>query len=146
MNGDRGNVASAPYARQIGGHRRQWLEDELRRRKAGETIALCERLLRQSDDGETRFFLGEAYRLRAGEGDGTRALAEYALVDGAWNQYAIGLTRKSEVWTLDGLPLDRLVFFVGIADGEALAELAQRKDRQIPKFRASIQAHEVVEF
>ncbi|MEF8729166.1 MAG: M48 family metalloprotease [Accumulibacter sp.] len=79
MNGDRGDVASAPYARQIRGHRRQWLEDELRRRKAGETIALCERLLRQSDDGETRFFLGEAYRLRAGAGDGARALAEYAL-------------------------------------------------------------------
>ncbi|HAY29150.1 MAG TPA: hypothetical protein DIT03_11685, partial [Candidatus Accumulibacter sp.] len=48
-------------------------------------------------------------------------------------------------WTLDGLPLDRLVFYVGIADGEALADLPQRKDRQVPKYRTTMQAHEIVE-
>jgi len=81
MNGDTGDAATAAYARQIHGHRRQWFEDELRRRKTGETIALFERLLRQSDDGETRFFLGEAYRLRAADGDGARALGEYAAAE-----------------------------------------------------------------
>ncbi|MEF8753325.1 MAG: hypothetical protein V5B60_05205 [Accumulibacter sp.] len=88
---------------------------------------------------------GCAGMAKVGPGEVTVRDSLAVTLDGAWNQYAIGLTRKSEVWTLDGLPLDRLVFFVGIADGEALAELAQRKDRQIPKFRASMRAHEVVE-
>jgi len=81
MTGDGGDPASAAYAGQVRGHRRQWLDDELRRRKAGETIALLERLLRQSDDGEMRFFLGEAYRLRAADGDASRALNEYAAAE-----------------------------------------------------------------
>jgi len=78
MSGNEGEAGRAALARQLRGHRRQWLEDELKRRKSGETIALFERLTRNSDDGETHFFLGEAYRLRAAEGDGRRALSEYA--------------------------------------------------------------------
>ncbi len=83
---------------------------------------------------------GCAGMAKVGPGEVTVRDSLAVTLDGAWNQYAIGLTRKSEVWTIDGLPLDRLVFFVGIADGEALAELAQRKDRQIPRFRSSGQA------
>ena len=82
---------------------------------------------------------------KVGPGEVTVRDSLSVTLDAAWNQYALGLTTKSEVWTLDGLPLDRLVFYVGIADGETLAELQRRKDRQIPKFRATMQAHEIVE-
>ena len=82
---------------------------------------------------------------KVGPGEVTVRDSLVVTLDGAWNQYSIGLTRKSEVWTLDGLPLDRLIFHVGITDGEALAELPQRKDRQVPKYRTTMQAHEIVE-
>jgi predicted Zn-dependent protease len=77
MAGTDADPGAAGYGAQIAAHRREWLEDELKRRKSGETIALLQRLLQGSDDGELRYFLGEAYRLRGGEGDAQRALAEY---------------------------------------------------------------------
>jgi predicted Zn-dependent protease len=73
------DAGTAAYLRQVAGHRREWLDDELKRRKSGETIALLRRLLQGSDDGELRYFLGEAYRLRGGEGDAERALTEYRI-------------------------------------------------------------------
>jgi len=58
--------------------RRAWLEDELKRRKFGESLALLGRLTKvDPQDGEAGYFLGEAYRLRAADGDGERALASY---------------------------------------------------------------------
>ncbi len=78
MNGNEGEAGTASLAQQLRAHRRQWLEDELKRRKSGETIALFERMTRNSDDSEMHFFLGEAYRLRAAKGDSDRALSEYS--------------------------------------------------------------------
>lgn len=58
--------------------RQTWLEDELRRRKFGESLALLGRLTKADpEDGQVAYFLGEAYRLRASDGDGERALAAY---------------------------------------------------------------------
>ncbi|WP_257305401.1 M48 family metallopeptidase [Geothrix campi] len=58
--------------------RRAWLEDELKRRKFGESLALLGRLTAADpQDGEAAYFLGETYRLRASQGDAERALAAY---------------------------------------------------------------------
>lgn len=65
-----------------------------------------------------------------------------ASVDGAWNRPSPGAVQKSETWTIEGLPPDRPVFYSGIADGEALGEL---QERQIPKFRAAMRPHAIVE-
>jgi predicted Zn-dependent protease len=60
-----------------------WLEDELKRRKFGESLALLTRLTGDNPhDGEARYFLGEAYRLRAEDGDTARALEAYQLAAG----------------------------------------------------------------
>lgn len=62
----------------IGPWRRAWLEDELKRRKFGESLALLGRLTKvDPQDGEASYFLGEAYRLRAAEGDTDRAQEAY---------------------------------------------------------------------
>jgi predicted Zn-dependent protease len=54
--------------------RGQWLRDELKRRRFGESVALLARLSAADPrDGEARYFLGEAYRLRNAEGDAARA-------------------------------------------------------------------------
>lgn len=88
---------------------------------------------------------GCAAMSKVGPGEVTVRDSLAVSLDGPWNQWSLGATKKSETWTIDGLPLDRLVFYVGIADGEALDERRERKDRQIPKYRAAMQAHEIVE-
>jgi predicted Zn-dependent protease len=77
MPAGEGEAGAAQYAAQMARHRRDWLQDELKRRKSGETITLLQRMIRQSDEAELRYFLGETYRLRGAEGDASLALAEY---------------------------------------------------------------------
>lgn len=56
-------------------HRRAFLQDELRRRRFGETMVLLERLQRAAPrDAEVRFFMGEARRLK---GDYDQAVTDY---------------------------------------------------------------------
>ncbi len=81
MSGGDADSGAASYAAKVAKHRREWLEDELKRRKSGETITLLQRLLEGSEDGELRYFLGEAYRLRGGDGDTARALAQYRIAE-----------------------------------------------------------------
>lgn len=91
------------------------------------------------------FVAGCAAVARVGPGEATVRENLTVTLDSAWNRIERGNSAKAEVWTTDGLTLDRLTFYVGVADGEALAELRQRKDRQIPKFRAAMQPHEIAE-
>jgi hypothetical protein len=50
-----------------------------------------------------------------------------------------------EVWTAEGLPLDQLHFYSGLAPGQPLALAGQRAALQVPTFREGLQPHEVVE-
>jgi predicted Zn-dependent protease len=79
--------AAGALRQAIAPYRGPWLEDELKRRRFGESRALLTRL-RADDpaDGETAFFLGELYRKRNEAGDPERALAtleEAAALPGA---------------------------------------------------------------
>jgi cytochrome c-type biogenesis protein CcmH/NrfG len=73
------DAAPGPLRQAIAPYRQDWLEDELKRRKFGESLALLTRLC-QADpqDGLACYFLGETYRLRNDEGDQERALVAYA--------------------------------------------------------------------
>jgi beta-barrel assembly-enhancing protease len=66
-----GYQGTEAYARMLAPHRAAFLRDELLRGRYGETLALLERM---PQDGEVRFFKGEAHRLR---GDLDQALAAY---------------------------------------------------------------------
>lgn len=71
-------TGEAAYRATLAPHRWGLLEDELKRRKSGETLALFQRMVNEAPkDGELRYFLGEAYRLRAAEGDRQLALDAY---------------------------------------------------------------------
>ncbi len=66
--------------------------------------------------------------------------------DGAWSRMEGGKQEsKHDTWTTDGMPLDQLHFFVGIAPGETLVDLRERQDKQIPRFQKNMQAHDIVE-
>jgi hypothetical protein len=68
-----------------------------------------------------------------------------AKLDSAWNRIDLAGTGKSEVWTTEGLTLDTLTFYVGITEGEPLAQLQQRQEKQQARFRPSMPAHEIVD-
>jgi regulator of sirC expression with transglutaminase-like and TPR domain len=71
-------TGAAAYRAALAPHRRNLLEDELKRRKSGETLALLQRLLQESSgDGELHYFMGETYRIRNADGDTTLALDAY---------------------------------------------------------------------
>lgn len=72
------DARTAAFRQAMAPHRRAWLEDELKRRKFGESLALLTRLVKTNPaDGEACYFLGEGYRLRSAEGDAQRALKAY---------------------------------------------------------------------
>lgn len=62
-------------------------------------------------------------------------------LDAAWNQINFG-NRKSVLWTQDGVPLDALEFWVGVKDGDTLAEVS--KDKRPLVFKPAMAPHELV--
>ena len=73
-----GNTGAQIYRTMLAPHRAMFLQDEVQRRRFGETMVLLERLLRLAPgDGELRFFQGETFRLRSDPGDLESALAAY---------------------------------------------------------------------
>jgi len=66
--------------------------------------------------------------------------------DGAWNKLDFPGSGPGENWTSDGLTLDVLTFYVGLKEGEALAQTPMRDPRKPPAFRASMLPNEIVEF
>lgn len=67
-------------------HQWSFLEDEIKRRRFGETIALLERLIKNTpNDGTLFFFLGETYRVRAAAGDTELALNAYRSAEATIN-------------------------------------------------------------
>jgi hypothetical protein len=75
---------------------------------------------------------------------GPVTIQERLVVDSTgWNRFADKPPASTEFWTIDGIALDRLRFFVGVADGEALAKPLGK--RPLPAFRAEMSAHEIVE-
>ena len=68
-------------------------------------------------------------------------------LDGKWNRApSVFAPTKGELWTAEGVPVDRLVFFVGLAEGDALMKLRGAGDKKLPPFRAGMNPSEIAEF
>lgn len=73
-----GRTGETEYRGALAAHRAEFFADELKRRKFGETRVLLERLMQAvPEDGEARFWLGEAHRLRAQGEDLANAVQAY---------------------------------------------------------------------
>src|SRR5262249_30382389 len=71
-------VAAEAYRAALSPFRNQLLEDELRRRRYGETLVLLARMQKTLPaDGEIEFYRGEVYRMRNGKDDLELALQSY---------------------------------------------------------------------
>lgn len=62
-----------------------------------------------------------------------------------WNRSSSRPSKKGEMWTLDGLQLNELSFFAGIAPGETILKDRRKKDKPLPTFKAQMLAPEIVQ-
>lgn len=68
----------------------------------------------------------------------------------AWNWFELQFPLSvapgaSEVWTQDGITLDALAFFVGIAQGQTLGSAIPGTNKKLPQFRRTMTPGEIVE-
>lgn len=63
---------------------------------------------------------------------------------GAWNRSSSRPTKKSELWTQDGLALNELAFFSGVAPGEPIYRELNKKLEPLPKFDSKMLAPDIV--
>ncbi|MBC7780293.1 MAG: hypothetical protein H7125_09340 [Proteobacteria bacterium] len=68
-----------------------------------------------------------------------------AKLESPWNRYESPHAGRAEIWTIDGLSLDRVDFYAGIAQGETLVEPKAGQDKALPRFRAKMEPQEIVE-
>ena len=61
--------------------------------------------------------------------------------DGRWNRLEPARD-GAELWTADGMTLDRLAFYVGVAEGETLGAASSAN---APRWRAAMSTHDIVE-
>lgn len=66
-------------------------------------------------------------------------------LDVAWNKWQGPQNDGGELWTRDGVTLDTLMFYGPVKAAEPLWTVRQRTEKSIPKFRANMQPHEIVE-
>jgi hypothetical protein len=63
-------------------------------------------------------------------------------VDGAWNHVTSPLLEPAQAWTMEGLPVDQLLIWSGIKDGEPIH--TSRASGKSFNFRATMQPDEIV--
>ena len=62
-----------------------------------------------------------------------------------WNHMGRRLGRNAESWTLDGLTLNDVTFYGGIANDETLFKEGDKKDKPLPRYSATMLAPDIVQ-
>ena len=63
-----------------------------------------------------------------------------------WNRLGGRVGRNAESWTLDGLALNDVTFYGGIADNKTLFRELDKRERPLPRFAATMLIPDVVQF
>ena len=64
---------------------------------------------------------------------------------GSWNRTSVRPTKRSELWTRDGLTLNELYFLSETLPGEPLFKQRDKKDEPLPKFKADMLPTDLVD-
>ena len=62
-----------------------------------------------------------------------------------WNRQQSRPGRNAEAWTLDGMPLNEVTFYGGIANDETLFKEVSKKDKPLPRFAPTMLATDVIQ-
>jgi hypothetical protein len=63
-----------------------------------------------------------------------------------WNRLPARIGKHAESWTLDGLPLNEVDFYGGIAEGEPLIRDFDKKNRPLPRFSNTMLPPDIIAF
>ena len=77
---------------------------------------------------------------------GERSIGERLQVTltGAWNHVSAPGLGPAQTWTMEGLPVDQLLIYSGLKDGEAVHSTSpSMTDKKTFSFRAGMQPHEI---
>src|SRR5689334_15391310 len=77
---------------------------------------------------------------------GDRSLGERMVVnlDAAWNKVALPNTGPAQTWTMEGLPVDQLLIYSGVKDGEVIHGTVFGSKLKSFAFRSAMQPDEIV--
>jgi hypothetical protein len=77
---------------------------------------------------------------------GENALGERLTVtlEGAWNQIKAPGMGPAQIWTMEGLPIDQLLIYTGLKDGEAIHATSSSAHSKNFTFRSSMEPDEIV--
>jgi hypothetical protein len=64
-------------------------------------------------------------------------------IDGAWNRIDAPGMGPAETWTMEGLPIDQLLLYSGIKDGQAVHALPSGSKYKVFAFRADMRPDEI---
>lgn len=62
-----------------------------------------------------------------------------------WNQLSTRPGKAAQAWTIDGMSLNEVAFFVGIADDQALLKEINKTDKPLPRFSSTMLAPDVAQ-
>src|SRR4051794_3029338 len=65
-------------------------------------------------------------------------------VDGPWNHLDTTLLAPAQAWTMEGLPIDQLLIYSGVKDGEAIHPIARGSSAKSFNFRSNMQPDEIL--
>jgi len=65
-------------------------------------------------------------------------------LEGAWNHVSAPGMGPAQTWTMEGLPIDQLLIYSGIKDGEVIHSQAGGGERKSFSFRGNMQPDELV--
>jgi len=65
-------------------------------------------------------------------------------VDGPWNHISTTLLAPAQAWTMEGFPIDQLLIYSGVKDGEPVHPIASGTGGKSFNFRSNMQPDEIV--
>jgi hypothetical protein len=77
-------------------------------------------------------------------GDNTIGDRLVVKLDSAWNHVSAPNMGPAQTWTMEGLPVDQLLIYSGIKDGETVHAQASGSQRKSFSFRSNMQPDEIV--
>jgi hypothetical protein len=88
---------------------------------------------------------GCAHMSKVGSGDALVKDRLHVTVDTAWNRFEHGYADDTPTWTIEGITVDSLQFYVGIKDGQAIAPTPSDQKGLTPlAFKAGMQPADIV--
>jgi len=87
---------------------------------------------------------GCASAVKVSSGENTLGDRLTVTLEGPWNQIKAPGLGPAQIWTMEGMPIDQLLIYTGLKDGEAIHATNSSSKSKTFNFRASMEPDEIV--